>query len=211
MLAPFGGSSIEDAGRSRLSQRLWNLDWNRHLPWRFDDVTVELGTFADAVPFMAAHYPAIFHARENEGRFLGDPMTPAKRRFCDEMDVFLLKANGALVGLWMGHPTDWSTYYGRNSAILPEYRNRHLVTRLMDAACKPLSDAGVERFEAECAPSNVASVKLLVALGFVITSTSTTDRWGAMLRFTKFLRKEAEEVFARQYCALQLKASRPHP
>jgi hypothetical protein len=43
-----------------LSKRLWGLDWSNVLPWDFGDATVEVGTFADALPFMREYYPRIF-------------------------------------------------------------------------------------------------------------------------------------------------------
>ena len=114
-----------------LSQKLWDLDWAQLLPWSFEEVTVEVGTFDEALPFVAEHYARIFGTDELAGRFLVEAMTPAKRRFGAEMDVFLFRAEGRTVGIFMSHPSDWSTYYMRTAALLPEYRGRHLVSRFM--------------------------------------------------------------------------------
>ena len=174
-----------------------------------DDVTVELGSFADALPFIQAHYARIFNAEGNAGRFLGDPLTSAKRRFGDEMDVLMLRSAGATIGLLAAHPLDWSTYYMRTVALLPEFRDRRLLTRLMHLTYEPLRAAGVERIEGDCSPANTPMMRMLVNEAFLVTSTINSERWGSMLRFTKFLREEAQEVFARQYCALPSKASHP--
>lgn len=186
-----------------LSQRLWGLDWRAHLPFVVDEFTVECVGFDEALPFIETHYAAIFG--EQQARFLGDPFTGAKRRFCDEMDVLAFRTSGETVGLLIGHPQDWSTYYMRSVAVLPAYRRRHLLTRVVQWTEGPLRAAGVERIEGDCSPANVAMTRMLSGLGYITTGTTNSERWGTMLRLSRFLRDEAEEVFARQFCGTRVK------
>jgi hypothetical protein len=188
---------------SSLSERLWDLDWSRLLPWAFEDVEVESACFDEALPFMREHYPAYF--RNPDASFLNDPHTEAKRRFFEETDVFAFRAQGRTVGVLMSHPSDWTTYYMRTTAILPEYRDRRLLTRFMERIYGPLRDAGVERIEGEISPANVPMVRMLTGQGFMLTSTASSERWGFIARFTKFLLPEAEDAFMRQYCSMPLK------
>jgi RimJ/RimL family protein N-acetyltransferase len=204
-------SSVRISNRQTASRRLWGFDWAEHTPWQVDDVSVEYVSFTEALPFMEEHWSKIFG--EQYARFLSDPMTPAKRRFCDDMDVLAFRskgdiAHGQTIGLLIGHPQDWSTYYMRGVAILPAFRKRHLLTRIVEWADGPLRAAGVDRIEGECSPANVAMIKMLVGLGYVATGTSSSERWGTLLRYSKFLREEAEEIFARQFCGMRLKAVR---
>jgi hypothetical protein len=182
-----------------LSNRLWDLDWRRVLPWTFEEVKVESASFEDAIPFMRDHYASIFGVHAGEARFLASPMTEAKRRFCDESDVFLFRVSGRTVGLFLANPADWSTYYMRSVAVLPEFRERRLLTRFMELSYAPLREAGVERIEGECSPANAPMIRMLVGQGFLVTSTANSERWGATVRFTKFLSDEAESVFLRQF------------
>jgi hypothetical protein len=182
-----------------LSRRLWSLDWRCVLPWSFEEVRVEVASFEDSMPFMREHYASIFGSQGGESRFLSSPMTEAKRRFCNDSDVFLFRAAGRTVGLLMANPTDWSTYYMRSVAVLPEFRERRLLTRFMEQSYGPLRDAGVERIEGECSPANAPMMRMLVGQGFLVTSTANSERWGATVRFTKFLSDEAEGVFLRQF------------
>ncbi len=194
----------------RLSQRLWDLDWAPHTPWRFGDVEVESAPFDDALPFMRAHYAAIFEATSREARFLTDPMTAAKERFCREMDAFLFKQAGTTVGVLMAHPSDWSTYYMRSAAFLPEFRGQGLLSRCVEATFEPLRAAGCERVEVECSAANGVVVHMLSGLGFAVTAMQSSERHGSMIRFTKFLREDAEATFVRQFCAMSLqRPSRP--
>src|SRR5687767_8870825 len=93
--------------RETFSERVWGSDWRDELPWSFDGVTAEPGTFDDALVFMQEHYARIFGGLGAEAsRFLSDPLTASKRRFGGEMDVVLYRDGGRTVGLWIGHPTD---------------------------------------------------------------------------------------------------------
>jgi len=185
-----------------MSQRLWNLDWRAVLPWHFDDGRAEFATPEEALPFVQDHYGAIFGQKDLEGRFLPSPTTEAKRRFFGEMDYFLFRVDQHVAGVLMGHPTDWTTYYIRSAALLPEYRERRVLTRFLERLDQPLRAAGIERVEAECSPANVPVVRLLTAQGYVATASMSSERWGLMLRYTKFLSEDARAAFMRQYTAM---------
>ena len=156
---------------------------------------------------MREHYASIFGGRGSD-RFLASPMTEAKLRFCRESDVFLFRVGSRTVGLLLANPADWSTYYMRSVAILSDFRERRLLTRFMERSYEPLRKAGVERIEGECSPANTPMMRMLVGQGFLVTSTANSERWGATVRFTKFLSEEAGAVFHRQYCYLSSFANR---
>jgi len=182
---------------AKLSERLWGLDWSRHLPWTFAGVAVEEGRSADALRFVAEHYRNIFG--DGGDRFLCEEMTVAKRRFWEEMDIFLFAFEGRTVGICAGHPSDWSTYYIRTFAILPEFRERGFAASFARASCLALADAGVSRYEADCSPANTAMMRLFSSDGFLVTATMNSERWGTMLRFTKFLREDAATAYRQQF------------
>jgi hypothetical protein len=189
------------------SRRLWGLDWSEHLPKQFEGITVSAGQFADALPFIRDHYAAIFGHADSADRFLSDPMTDAKRRFGEEMDVFVLRDELRVVGLLLAHPSDWTTYYMRSVALLPEYRDRRLLRHVVECTYEPLRAAGVERIEGDCSPAKAAMMRALTKLGFTVTATRATERWGLRVCHTKILRDEAETVFVRQFCDMQTKSS----
>jgi hypothetical protein len=188
---------------STASARLWGLDWRSVLPFELDGVTVEVGHHAEqVVPFVREHYATIFCS--DESPFLLDPMTEAKQRFVRDMDAFVFRAEGRTVGILLAHPSDWSTYYMRTVAILPEYRERRLLSGFMDLAERVLLAAGVERVEGDCSPANAPMMRMLTARNFLVTSTIASERWGLMVRFTKLLREDARAVFLRQFGGAQL-------
>ena len=191
--------SNNTTGPLSLSKRYWGLDWNEHLPWSFEDIRVESASFDAAFPFIQEHYPRIFGMHAGDARFLANPMTEAKRRFCAESDTFLFRTDAQEVGVFMANPIDWSSYYMRTVGVLPEFRDRKVFARFLEQLYGPLRKAGVERVETECSPGNAPVMRTLVAQGFMVTSTATSERWGATVRFTKLLTAEAESVFLRQF------------
>jgi len=196
----------ETSHSASLSKKLWDLDWSRILPWTFEEVTVEAGTFEEALPFIAENYARIFGTEDGQARFLVEPMTPAKRRFGLEMDVFLFRVEGKTIGVVMAHPSDWSTYYLRSAAYLPEYRGRHLVQGFAEGICEPLRSAGVVRIESDVTPTNEPMMRAHLKQGFVVSSMTSSERWGMVVRLTKFLQDEAEAVFVRQFCGMAVKS-----
>lgn len=192
------------------SARLWGMDWSKVVPREVDEeVSLELGTTEEALAFIEAHYPEIFEGAY--ANFHVEKMTPAKRRFFEEMDAFLFRLGERAVGLVLAHPTDWSTYYIRTFTVLPEARHRGFTAAFGEAVYGPLVAAGVERMESDTSPANVASIRVFLGEGFVVTSTLSSERWGMMLRFTKFLSREAGAVFRRQFITAPESGRNPKP
>jgi len=191
---------VPDVRAPSLSAQLWNIRWSEVLPFQFDEVRVEIGPFSEAAPFIAEHYAAIFGNEDPSVKFLHEPMTDAKRRFSEMSDVFLFRAEQRTVGIMIAHPTDWSTYYMRSSAFVREYRSRHMLNRFLTSVCEPLAAVGVKRLETEISPSNLPANRLVTACGWMVTGTSNSERWGTVLRYTKFLTDDAKSAFAHQFC-----------
>lgn len=182
------------------SWTLWRLDWASLCPVALGGgVTAAPIGVEDALAFMAAHYAEAFRADAADRRFLPDPMTPAKRRFLAQSDRIAFRDGDRVVGLLVGNPVDWSTYYWRTAAFLPEYQGRGLLAALLAHTDRLMAAHGVVRVEGECAPTNYRQLRLLLRLGYVVTSTVTSERWGAMLRLTRFLDEQAEEAFVDRY------------
>lgn len=184
----------ERASIVRASERLWNLHWPTR---QFGTMSISLGTFSDAIPFITEHYPKIFPSQP--GLWLEEKMTAAKRLFLEESDVLLFRDEGRIFGICVSNPADWATYYVRTIAILPEYRHHRIVHELGPLLEETLRDGGVERIEAETAPTNVAMNRAFLRQGWMVTATVNSERWGALLRYTKFLTAEPERTFRRQF------------
>ncbi len=184
-----------------LSLRWLGIDFRALLPWTFRTLTVEYGTADELLPFVERHYATLFGSSDDR-RWRAEALEINKRHFIAEADIFLIRdAEGRIVGDLVGHPSDWSTYYLRSMALLPEFRGRGTYPELMDRLAEVLAAAGVERIEADVTPSNRMNIVTGLRLGYVTTGTFNSDRWGSVIRMTKFLNEEAEDVFHNQYCA----------
>lgn len=190
--------------RPPLSQVLWQIDWRDELPVRVgsgEGVIVRYSGFERALPFIERNYAAIFE--EGEGSpFSSGSLTEKKLRYYREVaDFFEFEVEGGTVALLVCTPLDWSTYYIRSAASLPEYQGKSLIQRFLPRVFTRLAQAGVERVEAHTSPANMATMHLLTRLRFNVTGTVLTERWGAQVHFTKFLDPPSEATFLHQFCA----------
>lgn len=183
------------------SQLIYGICWSDHFPVRLEcGVDVEIASIEEATAFMAAHYADIFGSDPEDRRFFADPGSPARARFLAGSDRLAFREGGEVIGLLVGNPVDWSTYYWRSVAFLPEHQGRGLLAAALERTDRIMRDAGVVRVEGEAAPINYKQVRLLLRLGYCVTGSSNSDRWGTMLRLTKFLDPSAEERFITQFC-----------
>lgn len=183
-----------------LSQRLWRLDWTAHLPWVLEaGVALEHGSVEEVLGFVQESYATIFASDPNDERFLREHAGAAKRRFLECSDRFVFREHGHVIGVLVGNPVDWSTYYWRTVAFLPEHQGRGLLSAALERTDEVMRAAGIERVEGDAAPTNYRQVRLLLRLGYCITGQNNSERWGALLRLTKFLREEGEQVFLERF------------
>jgi hypothetical protein len=184
---------------STWSERLWGIDWDATLPWKTESGAQCIRVpFEQALPFVKDNYDLIF-ASANRG-FLSEEFTEAKAAFYQEADTFMFVHDAKDVGIAIAHPSDWNTYYLRTMAILPSYKSRHLATEWTVRVLDLLNRQGVSRFETETAPSNHTVIHGLNKLGLMMTGTTTTERWGTLLRYTKFMDSNADAFYVRRYC-----------
>lgn len=193
--------SLAEPRFGSLSHDIFDLDWRAHLPLDLSgSVQLDIATFEESIAFMGAHYASIFGARPDDHRFFSEAQTAAKTRFLRRSDRFAFREGPQMVGLLVGHPVDWSTYYWRSVAFLPEHQGRGLLAAALDHTDVVLRDAGIVRVEGEAAPNNYRQVRLLLRLGYCVTGSINSERWGTMLRLTKYLAPEAEHYFRAQFC-----------
>lgn len=184
-----------------LSRTLWDLDFREHLPRSLGEgVELRAGTLDDVLAFTSAHYAAIFHADATDTRFVPERLTEAKRRFLAASDKLLFCEGDEVIGILVGNPIDWSTYYWRTVAFLPEHQGRGLLAAALEHTDELMRHVGIARIEGEAAPANYRQVRLLLRLGYCITGSTNSERWGALLRLTKFLDPEGHRVFTTQFC-----------
>lgn len=177
------------------------LDWREHTPWQLDgDVRLEVASLETLLDFVRESYADIFAMDPKDDRFLPDPMTPAKLRFLEASDRFVFVDGSRSVGVLVGQPVDWSTYYWRTVAFLPDYQGRGLLAAALERTDAVMREVGIERVEGETAPVNYRQVRLLHRLGYCVTGSTNSERWGTLLRLTKFLAPHGKQTFTSRFC-----------
>jgi RimJ/RimL family protein N-acetyltransferase len=186
-----------------LSWSIWDLDWSNHLPLTLTDdgLTVEPSTFSDVLPFIVENFASMFEEDPAASPFLKGRTTEAKAQYYRRCaDVFAFKDGPDTVGVFVCTPVDWGTYYIRFASFLPAYQGRQLLQRFFPNFFRILKEAGIERVETDTSPSNFAIMHIMNRFRFNATGTMLSERWGGVIRFTKFLDEASEDIFLRQFC-----------
>lgn len=183
-----------------LSEKIWQIDWTKYFPLSLDDSTsIETTDFETVAAFSSRKFSEIYRIIP-ETQFQWFETSPAKAKFYElTCDFFAFKAAGRVVGIGLGHPSDWSTYYMRNVTIEPEYQGRKYYQTLMQQIMVALTEKGVARIEFHISPQSTAQMICNSKLGFITTSMTLSDRWGALAHMTKFLSAKHEDAFTSQF------------
>lgn len=199
--APIGGAHDSNAS-APMSQQLWGIEWAAQLPFESGGFRVELSNYTRAKLFVAANYAAVFEEDAAASPFATD-FSAVKHRYYEVFgDFFEFFHGDELAGLLICTPTDWSSYYIRSAAMIPKFQGHSIIQKFYTSVLFPvLQRAGVERVEFDTSPSNLAMMHIAARLRFNNAGTILSERWGAMIHFTKFLAADKEDVFLRQFCA----------
>jgi ribosomal protein S18 acetylase RimI-like enzyme len=198
-------SSCSDGSPEKvgLAVQLWGIDWATHFPSQIGTTvgtTAELISYEEFSTFVAQHYSEIFPARNLRFRQLQSNLQHG-RFYREVVDLFGFRSDGGLIGVFAGHPTDWNTYYVRTTGILPKFQGQGLLVAILKILYEVLAEHNVERIECDVDVSNGSGLARLMKTGFVGTGQTLSERWGAMVKLTKFLNPNCEHTFNRQFCS----------
>jgi hypothetical protein len=207
--APGTSGPLEDstAGRSgtfrsvspaqTLSARFWGFDLCEQLPRVLsnDGVEATRGEPNRVKAFLAQEFPSL--TEEALGAAPSATTTEAKRWYLrTACDLIELRHHGRTVGIVIAAPEDWSSYYIRSFAVLHAYQRPGLIRRFIrESLFDPLTAHHVERIAADTSPTNLAMSRLFGELRFHVTGHQLSDRWGPLVRYTKFLDPVCEANF----------------
>lgn len=185
------------------SERLFGINWQKILPVPLteDGVSLHAATFEETDAFTKANLKIFYRTDPANSLFAAySPNASRETYYRDNSDGFIFKHEGKTVGIVTAQPTDWSTYYYRSGIILPEYQNKRIIQKFLIHTMGVLAQHGVDRAFVEVVPAHSRSIHLYNKLGFFITGVTTSDRWGMLLQFTKFLNDKSRDIYLRQFC-----------
>jgi hypothetical protein len=187
-----------------MSARLWGLDLNKGLPrlLSHDGVEATPGDVSRVRAFLAHEFPHF--GEESLGATPSESILDAKRWYLSTAcDVIELRHGTQTVGAIVGAPEDWSSYYIRIFAVIQAYQRPALTRRFVrECLFEPLANHHVERVVADTSPLNLAMARGFSELHFHVTGHQLSDRWGPMVRYTKFLDPACEAAFQRRFAGI---------
>lgn len=187
-----------------LSAKLWGLDLTRHLPRTLthDGITAVAGDLTRIRTFIAEEFPSF--GEEIVSPTQNEVVAGAKRWYlASACDAIELRLDDRTIGVYVGAPEDWSSYYIRNFAVIQMYQRPALIRRfLRECVFEPLANAGVERVVADTSPANLAMARFFSELHFHCTGHQLSERWGPLVRYTLFLDPACEAAFFKRFAGI---------
>jgi hypothetical protein len=202
--------SVEQSGtfprpdpNQRLSATLWGLDLNARLPLVIsrEGLVAVPGTLARVAEFVSTEFSSLV---EESAPVTSACTAQAKRWFLGTAsDLIELQHEGRTVGVLIGAPEDWASYYIRVFAVLQRYRRPPLLRRFVrECLYEPLRAHGVERVVADTSPANIGMARTFSEQHFHVTGHHLSDRWGPLVRYTKFLDAGSEAAFQKRFVGI---------
>jgi hypothetical protein len=186
------------------SETLWGLNLNSGLPHVLsnDGVLAIAGELTRVSSFLAQEFPGF--GEESLGALPSATVATAKRCYLQTAcDVIEIRHGDRTVGVLVGGPEDWSTYYIRIFAVIQAYQRPSLIRRFArDCVFGPMSQHHVERVVAESSPANLAMARTFTELHFHVTGHQLSDRWGPLVRYTRFLDPACEAAFLKRFAGI---------
>lgn len=187
-----------------LIDALWKIEWSNHYPYKLTDegIYVDVAPFEEVERFTNQYLEKIYGTSPDTSPFRLFSNSVERLRYYQTMSVcFFFFDAKEKIGAFKGACADWSTFYLRSALLFEKYRGKRIYKNFLEHLFQVLANAKVERICGDVVPTNRSSVSLYNKLGFYVTGFTNSDRWGALIQFTKFLNKESEKVFVRQHCA----------
>jgi hypothetical protein len=193
-----------------LSQQFWGLDLAAGLPRVLsnDGVHAVRGEISRIAEFLKRDFPTF--TEEELGSQPDSRILDAKRAYLrTACDLIELRHEGRTIGAIVGAPEDWSSYYVRIFAVSKDYQRAGLTRRFgRECLFQPLREQRVERVVADTSPTNLAMTRGFSEMRFHVTGHQLSDRWGALVRYTKFLDQEREAAFYERFATTTSKRPR---
>lgn len=187
---------------SKLSELIWGVNWKNYLPCSLGSSDYKL-VFTDSKEFFKlkkSELSFLITSEETTDQFLKEINKVEKNNYLENVsDFFIIKKNQVIVGLVICELMDWSTYYLRYIFLDPNHRGQELTKSFVIFIEKILSNFNVDKLVCEISPINSAQIIRMSELGFICTGNTLSERFGTLIKFTKFLKPDPLKVFGQQF------------
>lgn len=185
-----------------VSSRILNVRWLEFFPFEIaQDEVIRLVDFSEVTHFIQKNHLPIFDEGQWGNPFFKENSTLGKLRYLEDYaDCFMYFKAEQAYAVTICTLSDWSSYYLRYGAFLKDYQNTGRAQLFLNHLIGVLKNTEVNRIETDISPANLSNLHIFNKLGFNITGINNTERWGSLIRMTKFLNTKAENVFLDQFC-----------
>ena len=180
-------------------ERISNV-WDLHFPLALSpNNVVDIISFETFLEFYKTHSESLGVTNR---KFISEPFADKDFYYQSRGDFFGFFKDGELYGVFTGNTIDWSTYYFRSVLIHPDHREHANYQNFLKYLTGILKNLGCNRIEAHIAPFNHPSIHVLNKLGFMITGTLLSDRYGNLIHFSYFLNEHSKNAFINNFCPM---------
>lgn len=179
-----------------------DIPWHEYLPITLKNgYEIHSGSFEEVKMFAQSHFQQIYSPIDPKTQYRWGEDHPNKKSFYENFaEIFLFKKGAEIIGFHVINLTDWSTVYHRNVSISKKHQNKQLWQLWFACLIEILKAHQIHRVECDVSPGNTKKVHVLNKMGFRVTGFNTSERWGAVMKFTKFLNSEYENLFQKNLC-----------
>lgn len=184
----------------RITEVVWGLNWKKHFPVQFGQYTVEISNASEFLALKKCPDSFLITSDNSSDNFIKDINSKTKEAYLNhQCDFFVINKKSETVGLFVCELRDWSSYYIRFMSIEKTHRNHQLSVHFFNFIEGILQEHGVDKMMIDVAPSNIKQVMRMSQLGFINTGNILSERFGACMQLTKFLKEENWNVFNQSF------------
>lgn len=177
----------------KLSKTLYGIDWNEYFPLDLGgNFSVQASNFDKSMRFMS-QFKGSPHDLDR-----GDPRKEIYYR--NVGDFFDFHDGDKVIGVFVGNPIDWSTYYIRSIVVSSEYRGFGFYKKCLSHLIETLTERKIKRIEIEVVPNNHGHLHVLNKMGFQVNGSTNSERWGNVLKLTRFTDERYLKMFDTSFC-----------
>ena len=184
----------------RMTEIVWGLDWKNHLPENLGVYILSRSNFDEFSQIKNNPDSFLITSDVSNDTFVKDVGSASKEEYLKNIsDFFTISKNGVPVGVVVCEIKDWSTYYLRFIFVAKEHRNHQLTSLFVEYVEKVLRQYSVEKISCDVSPSNLGQVARMSQSGYVYTGNILSERFGATMRLTKFLKDDSWLAFNKNF------------
>lgn len=187
----------------KLSRLIFGLDWTKHLPVTWGDFSLEVSNFEEFDELKRSTNSFLITNENGNAAFLRDKDAVHKDNYLKyASDFFTLRHREQVIGAIICDVMDWSTYYLRYIFIHQDYRSHNLTLKFVQEVEKVLRAYPFDKITCDISPAHLGQMTRMSQAGYITTGNILSERFGANLRLTKFLKEESWNVFNQNFISM---------